>query len=191
MLHALTNKGVNVAVAQQVYGFLYLQSLALACAIYHQAGGIPNWVILLLPLSKRLHSIFVLRLFNDCWALVAAQAATLAFGAGWDFLGLAFYRYAVYRAVQLCFIQVLSVLLFPSRCRSCCISQRSWSFSSKGGACTRRFCLFYSSLPSNCLSAHHFYSTTQGLTSRIPLNSLGRSFTSGPSIGDLSRRKRS
>ncbi|KAJ3478157.1 hypothetical protein NLI96_g9958 [Meripilus lineatus] len=116
VLHALTNKGVNVAVAQQVYGFLYLQSLALACAIYHQAGGIPNWVILLLPLSKRLHSIFVLRLFNDCWALVAAQAATLAFGAGWDFLGLAFYSAAlsVKMSVLLYFPAIL-VILFKRR----------------------------------------------------------------------------
>ena len=90
----MTNGGTNLSIAQQIYGFLYLQSLALTCAIYHQAGGIPNWALLFLPLSKRLHSIFVLRLFNDCWALVAVQAATLAFGGGWDLVGLIFYWYA-------------------------------------------------------------------------------------------------
>lgn len=56
-------------------------------ATYRQAGGVPNWVLLLLPLSKRLHSIFVLRLFNDCWMAVAAHAAILSYGASWDVLG--------------------------------------------------------------------------------------------------------
>ena len=66
---------------------LYLATLATTIAVYKQAGGIPNWIVLLLPLSKRLHSIFVLRLFNDCWSVFAAQAAVLAFVSSWDTLG--------------------------------------------------------------------------------------------------------
>jgi alpha-1,3-mannosyltransferase len=38
--------------------------------------------LLLLPLSKRLHSIFVLRLFNDVWAVVLTQLSILALGGG-------------------------------------------------------------------------------------------------------------
>ncbi|KAF7966088.1 hypothetical protein HWV62_40204, partial [Athelia sp. TMB] len=87
LLHDLTNGGINVAFAQQIFGALYLLSLTLTCAIYRQAGGVPNWIVFLLPLSKRLHSIFVLRLFNDCWALVAVQAAILSYQTGWDDLG--------------------------------------------------------------------------------------------------------
>lgn len=73
-----------MSLAQQLYGALYITSLALSCAIYDQAGGVPNWILLLLPLSKRLHSIFALRLFNDCWAVVAAQLAVLLYGRGAD-----------------------------------------------------------------------------------------------------------
>lgn len=92
VLYALTDHGKNLAAAQQIFGLLYILSLALSCAIYHIAGGVPNWIVLLLPLSKRLHSIYVLRLFNDCWSVVAAQAAILAFASGSDTLGVLIYR---------------------------------------------------------------------------------------------------
>ncbi|TBU65668.1 glycosyltransferase family 58 protein [Dichomitus squalens] len=88
MLYSLTDAGQNLWKGQQIYGGLYLITLALTAAIYKQAGGVPNWILLLLPLSKRLHSIYVLRLFNDCWAVVGAQAAILAFARGWDALGI-------------------------------------------------------------------------------------------------------
>lgn len=78
-----------------MYGLLYLASLAVICAVYHKAGGVPNWVLILLPLSKRLHSIYVLRLFNDCWAVFSSQAAVLAFASGYDALGVLFFRYVV------------------------------------------------------------------------------------------------
>jgi alpha-1,3-mannosyltransferase len=68
--------------AQQVYAFLYSTSLILSCAIYRKAGSVPNWILLLLPLSKRLHSIYVLRLFNDVWAVVLTQLSILALGGG-------------------------------------------------------------------------------------------------------------
>ncbi|KAI0053995.1 glycosyltransferase family 58 protein [Auriscalpium vulgare] len=86
-LYHLTDHGSNVKLAQHIYSILYIASLALSCAIYHQAGRLPNWVVLLLPLSKRLHSIFVLRLFNDCWAVVLAQLSILAYAAGLDDVG--------------------------------------------------------------------------------------------------------
>lgn len=83
--------------AQQIYGLLYIASLIFTCAVYQQAGGVPNWVLLLLPLSKRLHSIYVLRLFNDCWAATFAQGAVLAYGSNMDSLGTLLFRW-VYQA---------------------------------------------------------------------------------------------
>ncbi|KAI0062334.1 mannosyltransferase [Artomyces pyxidatus] len=87
LLYNITNAGSDKYLAQQIYAALYVVSLALSCALYSQAGGQPNWVILLLPLSKRLHSIYVLRLFNDTWAVAAAQIAVFAYARGLDDIG--------------------------------------------------------------------------------------------------------
>jgi alpha-1,3-mannosyltransferase len=92
-LYKITDSGRNLKVAQHIYGSLYLVSLLLSCAIYRKAGSVPNWLILLLPLSKRLHSIFVLRLFNDCWAVVLNQVAILMLQVGFDDAGLLLYGY--------------------------------------------------------------------------------------------------
>ncbi|KZV63205.1 glycosyltransferase family 58 protein [Peniophora sp. CONT] len=87
VLHDVTDEGSDLALAQQIYAALYMLSLSLTCAIYRKAGGVPNWVLLLLPLSKRLHSIFVLRMFNDCWAVIGAQLAILAYANDLETLG--------------------------------------------------------------------------------------------------------
>ncbi|KIJ34658.1 glycosyltransferase family 58 protein [Sphaerobolus stellatus SS14] len=85
-LSSITNSGLNLRLAQQIYGGLYLLSNVLTCAIYRR-GGVPNYVLLTLPLSKRLHSIFVLRLFNDGWTLILSQMAILAYAYNLDDLG--------------------------------------------------------------------------------------------------------
>ena len=88
----MTDGGNDVRFAQYIYGILYLTTLVLSCAIYGAAGNVPNWIVLLLPLSKRLHSIFVLRLFNDCWAVVAVQCAIILFQYGLYDTGMMFFR---------------------------------------------------------------------------------------------------
>ncbi|GAB1520454.1 dolichyl-P-Man:Man(5)GlcNAc(2)-PP-dolichol alpha-1,3-mannosyltransferase [Rhizoctonia solani] len=52
--------------------------MALTFLVYRRAG-IPQYVLLLLPLSKRLHSIYILRLFNDCWSTPLSMGAIHAF----------------------------------------------------------------------------------------------------------------
>ncbi|KAH8106750.1 mannosyltransferase [Cristinia sonorae] len=113
LLYLVTNAGTNITRAQQIYGALYIVSLVLSCAIYGQAGGVPNWVLLLLPLSKRLHSIFALRLFNDCWSVVAAQAAILAYGGGRDVVGTLLYSAALsVKMSALLYLPGILVVLF-------------------------------------------------------------------------------
>ncbi|KAJ6547446.1 glycosyltransferase family 58 protein [Mycena capillaripes] len=113
LLHAFTDAGADIPTAQQIYGVLYITSLALSCTIYWLAGGIPNWAVLLLPLSKRLHSIFFLRLFNDCWAVVFVQAAIIAYQTGYDEVGTLLFSAALSVKMSiLLYLPALLVVLF-------------------------------------------------------------------------------
>lgn len=61
----------NLNKGQEVFKYLYLISFILTILIYIQSSGekkIKPYQIYMLALSKRLHSIYVLRLFNDCFA---------------------------------------------------------------------------------------------------------------------------
>lgn len=91
LLHSWTSSGLNIRLAQHIFGAIYLDSVLQICRIYVGAGGIPNWVLLLLPLSKRLHSIYALRLFNDCWAVVAALGMIQMLQKGNDMLATLFF----------------------------------------------------------------------------------------------------
>lgn len=91
-LHTVTSGGANLALTQQIYGALYLISQFLTMAIYQESGEIPNWAVLLLPLSKRLHSIYVLRMFNEAWAIPTVLASILLFCRGEDALASLLFR---------------------------------------------------------------------------------------------------
>ncbi|KAG7117356.1 hypothetical protein HYQ45_015891 [Verticillium longisporum] len=63
-LYYLTDEGTDVLFAQFLFAILYLATLAVVMACYWQAK-VPPYMFPILVLSKRLHSIFVLRCFND------------------------------------------------------------------------------------------------------------------------------
>lgn len=67
VLYYLTNQGTNIALAQGIFHLLYLVTLTFVFACYRRINA-PPWLLVPLVLSKRLHSIFLLRLFNDAWA---------------------------------------------------------------------------------------------------------------------------
>ncbi|KAK7014964.1 putative dolichyl-phosphate-mannose--glycolipid alpha-mannosyltransferase [Favolaschia claudopus] len=113
LLHTLTDAGKNIQLAQQIYGVLYITCLTLTYTIYWLAGGVPNWIVLLLPLSKRLHSIYVLRLFNDCWAVMFVQAAVVAYQTGYDDIGTLLFSAALSVKMSiLLYMPALLVFLF-------------------------------------------------------------------------------
>jgi alpha-1,3-mannosyltransferase len=60
----LTDEGRNILLAQQLFAVVYMAALAVVMACYWRAR-VPPYVFPLLILSKRLHSVFVLRCFND------------------------------------------------------------------------------------------------------------------------------
>ncbi|KAJ9613213.1 dolichyl-P-Man:Man(5)GlcNAc(2)-PP-dolichol alpha-1,3-mannosyltransferase [Cladophialophora chaetospira] len=74
VLYTLTDEGTNILWAQIIFAGLYLFTLALVFACYRRVGA-PPWLLVPLVLSKRMHSIYLLRLFNDCWATLGLWAA--------------------------------------------------------------------------------------------------------------------
>ncbi|KAF4576478.1 dolichyl-P-Man:Man(5)GlcNAc(2)-PP-dolichol alpha-1,3-mannosyltransferase [Pleurotus pulmonarius] len=115
LLYKITDAGQNMALSQQIYAGLYVSSLILTCCIYRKAGA-PNWLLLALPLSKRLHSIYVLRLFNDCWSVTAALAAVLAYQLEMDDLAVLLYSAALsVKMSVLLYLPGLLVLLYKRR----------------------------------------------------------------------------
>ncbi|XP_057522160.1 dol-P-Man:Man(5)GlcNAc(2)-PP-Dol alpha-1,3-mannosyltransferase [Amaranthus tricolor] len=87
--------GGQVYPAQILFGSLYIINLAIVLFIYIKTDVLPWWALTLLCLSKRVHSIFVLRLFNDCIAttLLNAALATFLYQKWW--LGLIIFSFAV------------------------------------------------------------------------------------------------
>lgn len=77
LLHLISDSGRDVLTGQIVFVGLYLLTLTFTIAAYNRTG-IKSWIIGLLVLSKRAHSIYLLRLFNDgVSALLLACSAYL------------------------------------------------------------------------------------------------------------------
>ncbi|KAL9013767.1 MAG: hypothetical protein Q9173_001549 [Seirophora scorigena] len=68
LLYKVTDGGKNILLAQAIFAWLYLGILTIVMACYRMARA-PPYLFPPLILSKRLHSIFLLRLFNDCFAV--------------------------------------------------------------------------------------------------------------------------
>ncbi|CAJ1012689.1 putative ALG3 protein [Leishmania naiffi] len=74
VLYYLTKKGEAIELAQLIYASVYLVTLAMVLRLYSHSGH--TWrVIIPLFVSKRIRSLYVLRLFNDCWAMLFLFAA--------------------------------------------------------------------------------------------------------------------
>ncbi|CAH9079168.1 unnamed protein product [Cuscuta europaea] len=87
--------GGQVFLAQILFGFLYIVNLGITLSIYLKTNVVPWWALLLLSLSKRVHSIFVLRLFNDCLATTILHGALLSLLYQKWHLGLVIFSAAV------------------------------------------------------------------------------------------------
>ncbi|KAI9103328.1 family 58 glycosyltransferase [Phlyctochytrium arcticum] len=77
-LYHLTDGGVDIRTAQYVFGGIYLITLGVIMALYSQVQRRPTILLPFLILSKRLHSIYVLRLFNDPIAMLPLYLCNLA-----------------------------------------------------------------------------------------------------------------
>lgn len=78
LLYHLTDEGRDVLLGQILFATLYLATLIVVIACYRQTGA-PPYLLPLLVLSKRLHSIYMLRMFNDGIAAFAMWVAIYLF----------------------------------------------------------------------------------------------------------------
>ncbi|XP_058064636.1 lethal(2)neighbour of tid protein 2 [Anopheles bellator] len=75
-LYFLTSRGSNIRLAQYIFIGIYLLQLTLVLRLYCKSRKIPPYVILVtIFTSYRIHSIYVLRLFNDPIAVLLLYAA--------------------------------------------------------------------------------------------------------------------
>ena len=76
--------GDDLRAAQICFAGVYLVTLGTVMQCYRRVGA-PGWLLILLVLSKRLHSIFLLRMFNDCFAALGLWGCIyLLQGRKWD-----------------------------------------------------------------------------------------------------------
>uniref|UniRef100_A0A8B9HD87 Dol-P-Man:Man(5)GlcNAc(2)-PP-Dol alpha-1,3-mannosyltransferase n=1 Tax=Astyanax mexicanus TaxID=7994 RepID=A0A8B9HD87_ASTMX len=95
-LYYITDRGLNIRLGQYVFAVFYLITLLLVFRIYHRTKKVPPYVFFFVCCaSYRIHSIFVLRLFNDPVAMMLLfGAVNLFLDAHWT-LGCALYSLAV------------------------------------------------------------------------------------------------
>ncbi|XP_055350514.1 lethal(2)neighbour of Tid protein-like [Paramacrobiotus metropolitanus] len=96
LLYKITDKGKDIRLAQYIFAALYVGTLALIFRLYARTVRIPPYVLILMCLlSYRIHSIFVLRLFNDCIAMFLLYAAVNLFIDNWWMVGCLLFSAAV------------------------------------------------------------------------------------------------
>lgn len=93
-LYALTHQGRDIRLAQIAFAGLYVAALVVTMACYRLAK-VPPYVFPMMVLSKRLHSIFMLRCFNDGFAVFFFFLAIYAYQKRMWTLGSVFYSLAV------------------------------------------------------------------------------------------------
>ncbi|XP_075540210.1 alg3, alpha-1,3- mannosyltransferase isoform X1 [Dermacentor variabilis] len=75
-LYYITGHGTNIPLAQYLYAGLYLFTLCLVFSLYNKTCKVPPYVLVLMcATSYRIHSIYVLRLFNDPVAMALLYAS--------------------------------------------------------------------------------------------------------------------
>ena len=93
-LYYLTEKGNNILVAQVCFAVFYLMLVAVVFRIYNSCR-LPFAATASLIISKRIHSIFLLRMFNDGIAMLLCYIAVLWLMKRKWTIGCVFYSLAV------------------------------------------------------------------------------------------------
>ncbi|CAM2119317.1 unnamed protein product [Caretta caretta] len=95
-LYYITSRGTNIRLAQYLFAALYLVTLLLVFRIYSRTRKVPPYVFFFMCCaSYRIHSIYILRLFNDPVAMaILFLAVNLFLEERWSW-GCCFFSLAV------------------------------------------------------------------------------------------------
>lgn len=111
-LYWLTDSGTNIVLAQTCFAALYIFNLAVVMACYRKAKA-PPYVFPLLVLSKRLHSIYMLRCFNDGFAMTFFFLAIYCFqNRDWNYGAIIFSLGLGVKMSMLLALPAVAVLLY-------------------------------------------------------------------------------
>ena len=95
-LYLVTDSGRNIRLGQFIFVALYLLTLAAVFRLMVKSRKLPPYALVFMSLtSYRVHSIYVLRLFNDPVAMLLLYAAVNLFAEGHWSAGSVFYSLAV------------------------------------------------------------------------------------------------
>lgn len=92
---SLTDEGTSIFKAQFLFVGIYIFNLLIVLWSYLRSRKVPLIWCFLLILSKRVHSIFMLRMFNDCVAMLFGYMAILCFTYKYWKVGSIVYSVAV------------------------------------------------------------------------------------------------
>lgn len=96
IFYFITSQGANVKIAQYFFAIFHVVLLILVFRIYERTKKVPPYVLILVfSTAYRIHSIFVLRLFNDPVAMILLYASINAFLDEKWYLGSVLYSLAV------------------------------------------------------------------------------------------------
>ncbi|XP_054719574.1 dol-P-Man:Man(5)GlcNAc(2)-PP-Dol alpha-1,3-mannosyltransferase-like [Uloborus diversus] len=96
IFHALTQGGENILLAQLIFAVLYLATLYYVFRLYTRSAIVPPYALIFMCCtSYRIHSIYVLRLFNDPVAIFFLVLAVNYFIDDRWLIGSIFFSFAV------------------------------------------------------------------------------------------------
>ena len=94
-LWSVTDGGSDILQAQYIHLVMYVVMLVVVAAIYRQNKNFPAFLVFLFAASKRIHSIFLLRMFNDCPTMVLLYLSILLFSYKKFFWGIMIWTLAL------------------------------------------------------------------------------------------------
>lgn len=112
-----------VTAAQYIFLGFYLITVATVLAIYNRARVMPPWAVVFVCVSKRLHSIYMLRLFNDGVAMMLLFIAVYLFARQKWRMGCAIFSFAVSIKMN---VLLFAPALFFLLLQSCGVLRTIW-----------------------------------------------------------------